>query len=125
MIHRFIHYVRRQWQIYRAWRHFREQAAIRDMQNEAGYIPSRMLSQRDTVECCRWVLENCPRSLRSSIGRRTANIARQHMEIAQRTVANAVAQGLAPEDDWALQHMWFVIEDPRERMLFKLAWGGR
>jgi hypothetical protein len=125
MIHRFIHYVRRQWQIYRAWRHLCREREMRQMMDEMGFIVTRYLNQHDTVECYHWVAANCPRSLRTPNGRRSLRILESMSEIAESNIASALANGLTREDDWAGMPIRIVIEDPRERMLFKLAWGGR
>lgn len=90
---------------------------------QAGAIHSRPLNQHDTVACCDWVLSQCPRSSRGRIGRGNLRIAILMRSAAQGRIDKALAEGLTPADDWALMSVRFMLEDPKERMLFKLTWG--
>jgi hypothetical protein len=89
---------------------------------QAGAIHSRPLNQQDTVLCCDWVLAHCPRSSRGRIGQGNVRIAIATRAAAQGRIDRAFAEGLTAADDWALMSVRFLLEDPRERMLFKLTW---
>ena len=120
------HWARRQWKIFRAWRELRAkhrtQQMIQLMPMEQGFIRSRPLSQRDVVECCTWVLERCPKSIRARPGTTYAVALSERTEATAR-INHALAEGRSMDEDWAITPLRFVLEDASERTLFKLTWG--
>lgn len=126
MIHQLIQYVRRQWKIWQAWRQLRAKhratQLVASMPGEAGFIRSRPLSQRDVVACCDWVIAHCPRSIRARPALAYSVAVTERGEAARR-IAYAVAQGRSMDEDYAITPLRFVLEDAKERTLFKLTWG--
>lgn len=115
--------LRHQWRVWREWQRLRTEHTEFHILAQAGAIFSRPLNQHDTVACCNWVLENCVRSSRGTIGRGNVRIALKTRHVAQSTIDQAFADGLTPKDDWVLHRVRFMLEDSKERMLFKLTWG--
>lgn len=104
------------------YRELQRQREFEQAEKDAGFIQSRPLSQHDTVECCNWVLANCPRSLATRMGQSSQSIAHHTRFIAEERIKKAFAEGLTREDDWAVSPIRFVLEDRSERALFKLTW---
>lgn len=109
-----IQWERQQWQALRLRR------AILSDPLAPGFVVSRLLDQQELACCCEWVLQRCHRSLRGAVGRRNRRIAQATIRLVQENVSTALAVG---SNAYALNHVRFVLENPQERMLFKLTWG--